>query len=156
MVEVDVTKGTGTTFCRKHCTGIPREQQHSERLSLFQGIRTSRCNGSFPVPHQSPCMGAAGLHSMGFAWQDTFPAGIEATAALCSPQPCNCSLGPLGKSLCASVSPTAKWRQGYFTLLRPWFRSTGGSVCDAVFGCSICGTLFINKAPPLMQHYHYN
>lgn len=37
----------------------------------------------------------------------------------------------------------------------------GSGMQEAVFvmqylGCSICGTLFINKAPPPMQRYHYN
>lgn len=62
--------------------------------------------------------GVRGSTQNGFACWGRLPPGMVAAAALFSPHFYSCSSVTSGKPPCASVSPTVKWRRGYFTLLR--------------------------------------
>lgn len=148
MVEVDVTKGTGTTFCRKHC-------RHPERAAALQNTE--------PFSRDQ---------NISLQWELPNPSPESLPGSSCSAQP---GVGMAGHSSC--------WDHGH-TLLSPALQPAqathsvphlphlqigqedislcwdfGSGIQVAVFvmqhlGCSICGTLFINKAPPPMQHYH--
>lgn len=122
-------KGDRDSYLQK---ALRRHLEATAALSaFFKGLKTSHCNVVFPVPSPEPLHGCSGLHSTGLACRGRLPPGIAAAAALFSPQLYNCSSVTLSKPLCASISPTVKWRRRYFSLLRSsCSRSTGGRICE--------------------------
>lgn len=127
-MEVDTAKRTGTAFCSRCCISILR--RHSTQKDCEPFSRDSKqliATWSSQSPRQSPCVGADGLHGMGFACRGRLPPGIAATAALFSPQCSNSSSVTLCKPLCASVSPVVKRRRRYFSLLRS---SSFRNICE--------------------------
>lgn len=124
-------KGDRDSFVQKALHGNPKRAAALLRLSLFQGIRTSRCNGSFPIPLQSPCMEqlvctARDLHGrthlpLGFQLRSTSPALLLL-------------LGDFGRVTLCLTFPSCKTERKMLHFAEILDQEYRRSVHDAVFG----------------------
>lgn len=128
----------GGGWCRKEDKGQLSAEalhRHPERaaallgLSLFQGIRTSRCNGSFPIPLQSPCMEqlvctALDLHGLAHL-QGSQPHSASPALQLL--------LGDFGQVTLCLTFPSCKMERGILHFAEVLDQEYRRSVHDVVF-----------------------
>lgn len=126
-------KGGWDSFLQKAAHRHPERAAALQKTESFSRDQNISLQWKLPSPSPESLHGSSCSAQPGICMAGRTSSWDHSIAALCSAQPCDCSLGTLGKSLRAPASPGAKWRGGYIILLRSWLRSTGGSLWDAVF-----------------------